>query len=88
MKIKTVGELRSMIEDLDDDYTIEMSVERKVPKTVIDRLRYFCAIDSDCQKGFEFEDIGVGDKELCLSITISADMCERIRTEKHNTGEN
>lgn len=88
MRIKTVGDLRSMIEDLEDDYTIEMSVNRNVPVDVVNRLNYWCCIDTDRQDGFKFEGVGVGDKELCISVEVPNDMCERIRVEEHKTGEN
>ena len=83
-RIKTVGDLRKLIEDLDDDFSIDMRVQRRVPDEVLNCLSYPFQYDTDSQEGFEFDDVGVSDKVLCISVEIPNDMCERIRTEERN----
>ena len=56
MEIKNVGQLRKIIENLSDDYEIEMRIRRK--------LTY----DTEYLT-LEFDDIGVSDKVLCLGVT-------------------
>lgn len=82
-RIFTLGDFRKLTENLSDDFRIEMRVSREVPDSVVDQLAYPMTTDTDYQDGFEFDDVGVSDKVLCLSVTVAPEMCERIRTEIH-----
>lgn len=82
-RILTVGDFRKLTENLSDDFRIEMRVNREVPDSVVNQLAYAMATDTDNQDGFEFDDVGVSDRVLCISVTIPPEMCERIRTEIH-----
>ena len=64
MEIKNVGQLRKIIENLSDDYEIEMRIRRKLT----DELRYPYPYDTEYLT-LEFDDIGVSDKVLCLGVT-------------------
>lgn len=83
MRVKTVGDIRELIKNLDDDYTFQLSVNRKVPDEAVNSLSYFCQIDSAHQEGFDVDEISVGDKEVCIRVNVPIDMCERIRTEEY-----
>lgn len=80
-RIKTIGDLRKLIEDLDDDYKIDMRVNRNIPTESLQYLMYPWGIDTDYQEGFEFDDVGVSDRVLCISVDVPDDMCRRIRRE-------
>lgn len=71
--IKTVGDLRRLIENLDDDYHIDFRVHYKVPKDIVEKRDYKCPYDTEYFEGFECEDIGVSDKDLCLGVTFKED---------------
>jgi len=83
MRVETVGDLRKIIEGLDDDYKIKTSVDRNVPDSVLNTINYISQIDSDRQQGFMFSDIDINYKEFCISVTVPDDMCYRIRNEIH-----
>lgn len=80
-RITTIGELKKIIENLDDDFNIEMRVNREIPSESLMFLSYPWGLDTDYQKGFEFDDVGVSDKVLCLSVKVPPEMCDRIRNE-------
>lgn len=74
-KIKTVGQLRKIIESLSDDYEIEMRVRRRLTDEEIRQLheKYgkiypypYYTQNTD----LEFDDIGVSDKVLCLGVEV------------------
>ena len=69
MKIRTVGDLKKLIEQLDDDFTIEFRVRRKLPDDVLKHMRYPYPYDTDYFEDVEFDDIGYSNKKLCLGVT-------------------
>lgn len=74
-KIKTVGQLRKVIENLSDDYEIEMRVRRKLSDDEIKELhnKYGLIYPYPYETQYpelEFDDIGVSDKVLCLGVEI------------------
>lgn len=74
-KIRTVGELRRIIKDLSDDYEIEMRIRRKLSDDEIIEFanRYGRIIPYPYETKYtelEFDDVGVGDKVLCLGVEI------------------
>lgn len=74
MKIENVGQLRKIIENLSDDYEIEMRLRRKLSDDEIKKLHnkygriYPCLYNTEYST-LEFDDIGVSDKVLCLGVT-------------------
>lgn len=68
MKIKNVGQLRKIIENLPDDYEIEMRIRRKLTDEELKNCRYPYPYDTEYLT-LEFDDIGVSDKVLCLGVT-------------------
>ena len=68
MEIKNVGQLRKIIENLSDDYEIEMRVRRKLTDEELKNCR--CPYPYDTEYLIlEFDDIGVSDKVLCLGVS-------------------
>ena len=68
MEIKNVGQLRKIIENLPDDYEIEMRIRRKLTDEELKNCRYPYPYDTEYLT-LEFDDIGVSDKVLCLGVT-------------------
>lgn len=74
-KIKTVGQLRKVIENLSDDYEIEMRIRRKLTDEDIIKLhkKYGKIYPYPYETQYvelEFDDIGVSDKVLCLGVEL------------------
>lgn len=64
-KIETVGELRKILNDLEDDYKLDIRIMKAIPEKDIKGSRY----PWEMIEGYlEFQDIGVSDKELCLGV--------------------
>lgn len=64
-KIETVGELRELLKDLDDDYKLDIRIMKAIPEKDLKGNRY----PWEMIEGYlEFQDIGVSDKELCLGV--------------------
>lgn len=68
MKIENVGQLRKIIENLSDDYEIEMRVRRTLFDEELKKCLYPYPYDTEYLT-LEFDDIGVSDKVLCLGVT-------------------
>jgi len=63
--IKTVGQLRDIIKNLEDDYKIELRVRRHLTDEELKNLAYPYPYETkNCI--LEFDDVGVSDKVLCL----------------------
>ena len=74
-KIKTVGQLRKVIENLSDDYEIEMRIRRKLSdEDIIELHKKYGKIYPYPYKTsyseLEFDDVGVSDKVLCLGVEL------------------
>lgn len=74
-KIKTVGQLRKVIENLSDDYEIEMRVRRKLSDDEVRELhnkygRIYAYPYETQYVELEFDDVGVSDKVLCLGVEL------------------
>ena len=64
-KIETVGELRELLKDLDDDYKLDIRIMKAIPEKDLKNSSY----PWEMIEGYlEFQDIGVSDKELCLGV--------------------
>lgn len=68
-KIKTVGQLRKVIENLSDDYEIEMRIRRKLTDEELKHCRYPYPYETQHSE-LEFDGIGVSDKVLCLGVEL------------------
>lgn len=68
MEIKNVGQLRKIIDNLSDDYEIEMRVRRELSDEELKECIYPYPYDTEYLT-LEFDDIGVSDKVLCLGVT-------------------
>ena len=73
-KIKTVGQLRKVIENLSDDYEIEMRIRRKLSdEDIIELHKKYGKIypyPYESYSELEFDDVGVSDKVLCLGVEL------------------
>lgn len=74
MRIKNVGQLRKIIENLSDDYEIEMIARQKLSDDEVRELhnkygRIYPYPYETQYVALEFDDIGVSDKVLCLGVT-------------------
>lgn len=68
MEIKNVGQLRKIIENISDEYEIEMRVRRELSDEELKGCRYPYPYDTEYLT-LEFDDIGVSCKVLCLGVT-------------------
>lgn len=68
MEIKNVGQLRKIIENIPDDYEIEMRVRCELSDEELKGCRYPYPYDTEYLT-LEFDDIGVSCKVLCLGVT-------------------
>jgi hypothetical protein len=67
-RILTVGDLRKVIADLDDDFTIEMRVRTRVSDEELAKRSYPYPFDTEYIDGIEFDDIGYSDKVVCFGV--------------------
>lgn len=66
-KIETVGELRKILNDLQDDYKLDIHIMKAIPEKGLKGSRY--PYPCEMIEGYlEFQDIGVSDNELCLGV--------------------
>ena len=72
-RILTVGDLRKVIADLDDDFTIEMRVRTRVPDEELAKRGYPYPFDTKYFDGIEFDDIGYSDKVICFGVEANND---------------
>lgn len=65
--IKTVGDLRKILTDLDDDFELDIRIMKEIPKKELMKMSYpypWSMIDGY----LEFQDIGYSDKRLCIGV--------------------
>lgn len=70
MKINTVGQLRKLIEPIEDDYSIEFRVRNRVSDEELIKRAYPYPYDTIYLEGIEYDDVGVSDRQLCLGVTL------------------
>ena len=67
MKINTVGDLRKLIADLDDDFKLDVRIMEEISEEELKSMSY--PYPWRMYDGYlEFQDIGYSDKELCLGV--------------------
>lgn len=66
-KIETVGELRELLKDLDDDYKLDIRIMKAIPEKELKNSSYPYPLEM-IDGYLEFQDIGYSDKELCLGV--------------------
>lgn len=69
MQIKTVGDIRKIIDNLSDDFNIKLRVRTKLPPERLKELAYPYPYQTEYTH-LEFDDIGYSDKDLCLGVEI------------------
>ena len=69
--IRTVKDLRELIEQLDDDFVIDFRVRRKLTEEELKNMIYPYPYETEYFDGIEFDDIGYSDKKLCLGVTFN-----------------
>jgi hypothetical protein len=67
-QIKTIGDLRKIIDGMDDDFLIEMRVRSKVSDDELAKRQYKYPYDTEYFNGVELDDIGYSDKVICFSV--------------------
>jgi len=66
-KIKTVGDIRKMINGLDDDFKLDIRIMKKVPENELSQRLY--PYPWDMEDGhMEFQDISWSEKEVSVGI--------------------
>lgn len=66
-KIKTVGDLRKILNDLDDNYKLDIRIMKEISEKELIGSHY--PYPWEMVDGYlEFQDIGVSDKELCIGV--------------------
>lgn len=66
-KIKTVGDIRKMINGLDDDFKLDIRIMKKVPENELKQRIYPYPLDME-DGCMEFHDISYSEKELSVGI--------------------
>ena len=67
MRIKTVGQLKNIIADIDDDFELSISLRELVPEEELNKRVYkFPYDDTDCE--MELDDIGHSSHQICFSM--------------------
>lgn len=70
--IKTLGDFRRLTKDLDDNFAIEFRVRTRVSEEELKNRTYPYPYDTEYFEGFEFDDVGYSDKEVCFGVTLEA----------------
>ena len=66
-KLNTVGDIRKLIEDLSDDFNVEMRLRRRLNNEELKFMSYPWPFETTIVD-LKFDDIGYSDKDLCLSV--------------------
>ena len=74
--IKTIGELKKAISNIDDDFTIDVRVARELSKEEVSGSNYPYPYEYT-KANLEIGDIGYSDKDVFINVEeISDDVCE------------
>ena len=76
MMIKTIGELKEAINNIDDDFTIDVRIVRELSEEKLKGSRYPYPYEYS-KANIEIGDIGYSDKDVFINVEeISDDVCE------------
>ena len=76
MMIKTIGELKEAINNIDDDFTIDVRIVRELSEEKLEGSRYPYPYEYS-KANIEIGDIGYSDKDVFINVEeISDDVCE------------
>lgn len=74
--IKTIGELKEAINNIDDDFTIDVRIVRELSEEKLKGSRYPYPYEYS-KANIEIGDIGYSDKDVFINVEeISDDVCE------------
>ena len=74
--IKTIGELKKAIANIDDDFTIDVRIVRELSKEELSSSNYPYPYEYS-KANLEIGDIGYSDKDVFINVEeISDDVCE------------
>jgi hypothetical protein len=65
MEINTVGQLKNLIKDLDDDFKLDINIMTLVPPEELIKSPYPWSREDG---RIEFHDIGYSDKVICFGV--------------------
>ena len=78
--IKTIGELKEAINNIDDDFTIDVRIVRELSEEELKGSRYSYPYEYS-KANIEIGDIGYSDKDVFINVEeISDDVCEWSQT--------
>ena len=76
LMIKTIGELKEAINNIDDDFTIDVRIVRELSEEELKGSRYPYPYEYS-KANIEIGDIGYSDKDVFINVEeISDDVCE------------
>ena len=82
--IKTIGELKKAIANIDDDFTIDVRIVRELSEEELSGSNYPYPYEYT-KANLEIGDIGYSDKDVFINIEeISDDVCERNKVKNGN----
>ena len=82
--IKTIGELKEAINNIDDDFTIDVRIVRELSEEELKGSRYSYPYEYS-KANIEIGDIGYSDKDVFINVEeISDDVCEWKLTDTKN----
>jgi hypothetical protein len=70
MMIYTLGDFRKATEHLSDDFKIELRARKEIPEEQLLKMRYPYPFETFYSKGFNFDDVGYSDKDVCIGVEI------------------
>ena len=80
--IKTIGELKETINNVDDDFTIDVRIVRELSEEELSGSNYPYPYEYT-KANLEIGDIGYSDKDVFINVEeISDDVCEWIKIDK------
>ena len=82
--IKTIGELKKAIANIDDDFTINARIVRELPEEELSGSNYPYPYEH-IKANLEIGDIGYSDKDVFINVEgISDDVCEWHKVKNGN----
>ena len=73
MGIRTLGDFRKRFADFPDDFKIEFRVRRRLSDEELKNCIYPYPYATEYFDGFDVDDVGWSDREICLGVTLGED---------------